>query len=950
MSWFRVVPDKSGAVTIGRYKEQLVREVAFPLPPLGEGGHYLAKLQRPHDEAPYPLASRVEGRTLIWLVSLEDTSDPGEGLVEIRWDGPNGETWKSPQYAVRIAKGLADPKEAPEAWAGFLQQVNRDAGRAESAADRAEALEKGYTEALEKARAAAEDAWQGKVSAETSAKEAKADAQRAETAASTATQAAQAAHTAQGAAGQAAQAAQTAKEAAEQAQTGAQEAQTGAETAKTEAQAAKTAAEEAAKAAQGAASTAQTAANTAQGAAAAAENAQQSVETLASQVQGDADKVAADKAEAQKAAGDALGSQQEAQRQATAAQEAATSAGAAADRAAESKGQAETARTGAEAAQTKAEEAAQGVAADREQIGANKSGLEAAQQELTATKEQLAETKATLTTTQEDLKKAQRAIQFQAELNQGQTWDFEEDTQEAYQRQVPSGAKAGAVMEWGGKTVVWNQQWKALNRTTQGVVMTANTDGTCNISGVFDNSLGYGFFRCGGKITWDRVSQHVYLLVAPKGFDRGFGVAGYGGLSADASNLAVWKAPKAETNWADSMCIVANKSDTLNYQKLRFAVIDLTLLFGPGNEPTDTSDPRIAQIEAYAAAHPEHNAGELVSAQVDEMRVMGENLLPAKLSPNKTNGVTCTANADGTYVFNGTATGKASFVSDGKLNLDGIVKLVGCPPGGSIATYSIVLPAVARDTGNGAQTKNLKNYKDRAVIEIGAGYTCKNLVFRPMVTRDLTATYDDYSPYRKPVVFPVPEAVRELPGYGWSAGSVANTVEREENGWQYVQRVGSVDLGTLDWHDGGTGTRARRMFTRQPPDNAKIPQDSSALSNLVCPKYAPVTPNNTWLCVKEGIALNEANGIVLVYDSAFSTAESLAAFKAHVTGVPLYYELATPITTDITALMGDSLAPFSVEAGGSITLHHPKADEGFGIDVPAKIQYITKLSEVSANG
>lgn len=37
MSWFRVTPDKSGAVTIGRYKEQLVREVAFPLPKLGEG-------------------------------------------------------------------------------------------------------------------------------------------------------------------------------------------------------------------------------------------------------------------------------------------------------------------------------------------------------------------------------------------------------------------------------------------------------------------------------------------------------------------------------------------------------------------------------------------------------------------------------------------------------------------------------------------------------------------------------------------------------------------------------------------------------------------------------------------------------------------------------------------------------------------------------------------------
>ena len=140
------------------------------------------------------------------------------------------------------------------------------------------------------------------------------------------------------------------------------------------------------------------------------------------------------------------------------------------------------------------------------------------------------------------------------------------------------------------------------------------------------------------------------------------------------------------------------------------------------------------------------------------------------------------------------------------------------------------------------------------------------------------------------------------------------------------------------------------MLTRQPPDNVKIPQESSALSNLVCPKYAPVTPDDTWLCRKEGISLNNGNGTVLVYDSAFAAAESLAAFKAHVTGVPLYYELATPITTDITALMGDSLAPFSVEAGGSITLHHPKADEGFAIDVPAKIQYITKLSEVSANG
>lgn len=935
MSWFRVTPDKSGAVTIGRYKEQLVREVAFPLPPLGEGGHYLATLQRPHAEAPYPLASRVEGQTLIWLVRLADTSDPGEGLVEIRWDGPNGETWKSPQYAVRIAKGLADPKEAPEAWAGFLQQVNRDAGRAESAADRAEALEKGYTEALEKARAAAEDAWQGKVSAETSAKEAQADAQRAETAASTATQAAQVAHTAQGAAGQAAQAAQTAKEAAEQAQTGAQEAKTEAESARNDAQTAKTAAEEAAKAAHGAASTAQ-------GAAAAAGNAQQSVEALASQVQRDADEVAADKAEAKKAAKDALGSQQEAERQATAAQEAATSAGAAADRAAESKGQAETARTGAEAAQAKAEEAAQGVAADREQIGANKSGLEAAQQELTATKEQLSETKATLATTQADLKKAQRAIQFQAELTQGQVWDFEEDTQEAYQRQVPSGAKAGAVMEWGGKTVGWNQLCDALpNPGTYKGVKVSVSNGKVSLSGTATDTMlvGVGY----AAVT---VSGHKYMATGLQGGSKNTfyvqGVNENNGYYNILDSTAIFAATGAKYRY--NLIAVSGTVFAHTFQPM---VVDLTLMFGPSNEPTDTSDPRIAQIEAYAAAHPEYNAGELMSALVDEVRVAGKNVAQP-ISAFSKSGVTMSVDKDGVYHFSGTATAVVSATSK-KFTLPGGTYTVSVEAAFPANVYVSISSITALMVGpNTVKTGNFKGGSAYIYLYIGKGVVMDNVSIAFQAERG--STHTAYVPYQQPSTYPIPDTVRNLPGYGWSAGSVANTVERTENGWQYVQRVGSVDLGTLDWYDGGTGTSARRMVTRQPPDNAKIPQKSSETPNVVCPKYKPVTPDDTWLGIKEGISLNNGNASVLVYDSAFAAAESLAAFKAHVTGVPLYYELATPITTDITALMGDSLAPFAVEAGGSITLHHPKADEGFAIDVPAKIQYITKLSEVSANG
>lgn len=813
MSWFRVVPDKSGAVTIGRYKEQLVREVAFPLPELGEGGRYQAKLQRPHDEAPYPLASRVEGRELIWLVGLEDTSDPGEGLVEIRWDGPNGETWKSPQYAVRIAKGLADPKEAPEAWAGFMQQVNRDAGRAESAAGRAEALEKGYTEALEKARAAAEDAWQGKVSAEKSAE---------------------------------------------------------------------------------------------------------------------------------------------------AAQEAATSAGAAADRAAESKGQAETARTGAEAAQTKAEEAAQGVAADREQIGANKSGLEAAQQELTATKEQLAETKATLATTNEDLKKAQRAIKFQAELNKGQTWDFEEDTQEAYQRQVPSGAKAGAVMAVGGKTVAWNQlcqnaELASLDGfieasltvlTVADGIITANCKGpNPGVKSSDDNCIAtinhYYYIATTAKI---EAGTRYY---APYCDSTVFNVDPRANGTGDFVRSSV--IAKAITPGPAKIGSRIATTDSGYYegvlQMKQPVFIDLTLLYGPGNEPTDISDPRIAQIEAYAAAHPAYNAGELLSALVGEVRVVGKNLVSAYVGNRTSKGVEIKGNGDGTYTVNGTASGGMAAFESGKFKLvkGKQYKIIGSPPSGSLSTYYSYI----RNAGGWAQYFSESGGRvftaayDEYIIgfNVKAGIAANNIIWRPMVTEKTDATYEDYSPYREELL-PIPSAVQALPGYGWSAGNVANTVERTENGWQYVQRVGSVDLGTLRWE-----YSASKLLFSANIDGA-VDTGNTGYTKLECAVLMPgkafcgnTTDGDGEITINHGIAVARK----MAYDN-------VEDFTSYVSGHPLYYELATPITTDITALMGDSLAPFPVESGGSITLHHPKADEGFTLDVPGKIQYITKLSEVSANG
>jgi hypothetical protein len=756
MSWFRVVPDKSGAVTIGRYKEQLVREVAFPLPELGEGGHYQAKLQRPHDKDPYPVASRVEGQELIWLVSLADTSDPGEGLVEIRWDGPNGETWKSPQYAVRIAKGLADPKEAPEAWAGFMQQVSRDAGRAESAADNAaKTLQK-----LEDGIAS------GDFRGEKGEKGEKGDPGP------------------QGPKGEAGPAGDT------------------------------------------------------------------------------------------------------------------TAADAAAD----------AAKKAAQEAQKAAESSASSAAQAAESVGGLADDLEA---------------------TQKDIAKMKRAIQFQAELNKGQTWDFEEDTQEAYQRQVPSGAKAGAVMEVGGKTVGWNQiadDWgkiliNKLLYFPKGQTITAGHkyliayDATAEQAGMHTQVIFY--VNENGKIL-----QAGFVQSTAAGHQKGIAVATKSGISTLADGIP-------GSAWMYVYQPNGGVSD--------IKVTDLTSIFGSGNEPTDTSDPRIAQIEAYAAAHPEYNAGDLLSAMVDEVLVAGKNVAQP-ISAFSKSGVTMSVDKDGVYHFSGTATAVLGATSQ-KFTLPSGTYTVSVEAALPANVYVSISSITALMVGpNTVKTGNFKGGTAYVYLYIGKDVVMDNVSITFQVERGTTHTA--YAPYQQPSIYPIPSAVRNLPGYGWSAGSVANTVERSENGWQYVQRVGSVDLGTLQW-----GYSASKLLFSANVDGV-VDTGNSGYTKLEC---AVLMPGKAFLGnITDGdgeITIN--HGIAIARKMAYDNVED---FTSYVSGHPLYYELATPITTDITALMGDALAPFAVEAGGSITMHHPKADEGFAIDVPAKIQYITKLSEVSANG
>ena len=197
-------------------------------------------------------------------------------------------------------------------------------------------------------------------------------------------------------------------------------------------------------------------------------------------------------------------------------------------------------------------------------------------------------------------------------------------------------------------------------------------------------------------------------------------------------------------------------------------------------------------------------------------------------------------------------------------------------------------------------------------------------------------TMPAYAPFHRNE-YPIPEAIRALPGYGWSAGTARNYVDYENK--RYVQCVGSVDLGTLSWRVGDSVSFETFQLTGQ-----KLTKNYDIAPNILCSKYPTKTQNELWGKTNvTGITTNaNVDGCVHLNDTTYTDA---AAFQQAMQGVMLYYELANPIITDISNLIDDDfLRNIEVEAGGSITFKN--GNDSYLIPVPNEEEYIVKLSEV----
>lgn len=154
-----------------------------------------------------------------------------------------------------------------------------------------------------------------------------------------------------------------------------------------------------------------------------------------------------------------------------------------------------------------------------------------------------------------------------------------------------------------------------------------------------------------------------------------------------------------------------------------------------------------------------------------------------------------------------------------------------------------------------------------------------------------------YEPYKKNIRL-LPEIYKYFPdGMNGNAN-----VWDEINAESAIKRWGVVDLGSLTWVKGATGTSGVFRWLGKGIEHLVVKTEAATdIPNIVCAKYILSSASNIWATTMPMQVSLDPTGGVLIYDSGYSySSTTVATFTAHMQGVLLYYELAEPIETTIT--------------------------------------------------
>lgn len=197
---------------------------------------------------------------------------------------------------------------------------------------------------------------------------------------------------------------------------------------------------------------------------------------------------------------------------------------------------------------------------------------------------------------------------------------------------------------------------------------------------------------------------------------------------------------------------------------------------------------------------------------------------------------------------------------------------------------------------------------------------------------------------------PIPAEVQALEGYGWSAGSVYNYVDFERK--VFVQNVGRVVVTedtSIIRENSDVDNFSRYYFSYNQMKRLYF-ADTKTYRDLMVSDFGTVRNNFTSTGNDVGVTGYKSNtnvGKNWIY--IFATQTTVEEFKTYLASHPItiYYELATPVETDISAYLTDNL--IEVGAGGTLTFPNSNGAD-YHIPVPSDVTYMIDLQEAIENG
>ena len=198
-----------------------------------------------------------------------------------------------------------------------------------------------------------------------------------------------------------------------------------------------------------------------------------------------------------------------------------------------------------------------------------------------------------------------------------------------------------------------------------------------------------------------------------------------------------------------------------------------------------------------------------------EIKAEGENLLNPTANTVSLVGVTVTNNGNGTYTVNGNATDSAFPVLQPSIDLDDFagtqLKLIGDPtdaPRKMLYVWNETDKITVAYSGDIFVPEKGKLYK---LNTHWTAISLSNVLLKPMLTTDLSATYDNFEPYRsKSITIPLSEPLRAI-------GEVKDEIVKRDGVWGVLRRI--VNIGS---YSGETITTDYMSTTGQLSNGASV--------------------------------------------------------------------------------------------------------------------------------